>query len=68
MKIDIKNLINSPYKIGTEMIPASGELKGFEVDNAQLAMLKSLGYFLISESKQEEAPRRGRPPKSKFEE
>lgn len=54
MKIDIKNLTNSPYKIGNKMLPARGELKGVDVTQSELQMYRTIGYFKITESSQKE--------------
>ena len=54
MKISIKNLTNSPYKIGNKMLPARGELHGVSVASAELMRYKALGYFAITETEQKD--------------
>ena len=49
MKITIKNLTNSPYRIGTHTLPARGGLRGVEVTAAEFAQYRALGYFEIRE-------------------
>ena len=52
MKITIKNLTNSPYRIGTHTLPARGGLRGVEVTVAEVAQYRALGYFEIREEPQ----------------
>ena len=54
MKITIKNLTNSPYRIGTHTLPARGGLRGVEVTAAEFAQYRALGYFEICEEPQQE--------------
>ena len=49
MKITIKNLTNSPYRIGAHTLPARGGLRGVEVTAAEVAQYRALGYFEIRE-------------------
>lgn len=53
MKITIKNLTNSPYRIGAQMLPARGGLRGVEVTAAEVAQYRALGYFEIREEPQQ---------------
>ena len=52
MKITIKNLTNSPYRIGTHTLPARGGLRGVDVTAAEFAQYRALGYFEIREEPQ----------------
>lgn len=54
MKITIKNLTNSPYRIGAHTLPARGGLRGVEVTAAEVAQYRALGYFEIREEPQQE--------------
>ena len=54
MKITIKNLTNSPYRIGAHTLPARGGLRGVEVTAAEVAQYRALGYFDIREELQQE--------------
>ena len=49
MKITIKNLTNSPYRIGAHTLPARGGLRGVEATAAEVAQYRTLGYFEIRE-------------------
>lgn len=53
MKITIKNLTNSPYRIGAHTLPARGGLRGVEVTAAEVAQYRALGYFEIREELQQ---------------
>lgn len=44
----IKNLTNSPYKVGNIDIPARGEVIA-ELDAADLFAVKVTGYFVVTE-------------------
>lgn len=54
MKITIKNLTNSPYRIGAHTLPARGGLRGVEVTAAEFAQYRALGYFEIREEQQQQ--------------
>lgn len=54
MKITIKNLTNSPYRIGAHTLPARGGLRGVEATAAEVAQYRALGYFEIREELQRE--------------
>jgi hypothetical protein len=57
---NIKNLVNSPYQIAGQIIPARGSLENVELSSGELSLLKLVGYFKIEEV---EPPKRGRKPK-----
>ena len=54
MKITIKNLTNSPYRIGAHTLPARGGLRGVEATAAEVAQYRTLGYLEIREELQQE--------------
>lgn len=58
---NIKNLVNSPYQIAGQIIPARGSLENVDLSAGELSLLKSVGYFKIEESTQ--PVKRGRKPK-----
>lgn len=58
---NIKNLVNSPYRIGEHLVPARSTLEGVDLTAAQLSLLKSVGYFKVEEVA--EPVKRGRPAK-----
>lgn len=67
----ITNLTNSPIQLGAQMIPAFGSIEAEVTDYVEL--MQSVGAVSVSDATQSvevedvqiEAPRRGRPPKSK---
>ena len=63
MSYTIKNLTNSPYKVGEIEIPARGEVVA-ELNAADLSAIKVTGYFVVTEQAEEQiVEKKSRKPK-----